>query len=183
MSNSTSLNSQIKDIVLTTHAKAVEQMKPYMQEQANAIMNIILDQMDGFLHVTGNTINSIGVGCYLDGKLMGIALSSQELNEPATRVTLIKWEGYNLDYYWGGSPVFKRKRYVAPTGTEHYFGKDKAVQFLQSKRPSTKGWSFIAVIAVDYAKYLEAKPEVNLITKAHDQLASMGANISVLMAE
>ena len=63
MSNSTSLNSQIKDIVLTTHAKAVEQMKPYMQEQANAIMNIILDQMDGFLHVTGNTINSIGVVC------------------------------------------------------------------------------------------------------------------------
>ncbi len=182
MSNSTSLNSQIKDIVLATHAKTIEQMKPYMQSQANTIMNIILDEMDGFIPVTGNTYNSIGVGCYLDGKLMGIDLSSQELNEPATRVTLVAGEAYNLEYYWGGSPVIYN-RYVAPTGTEHYFGKDKAVKFLQSKRPSTKGWSFIAVIAVDYAKYLEAKPNANLMTIAHDQFASMGANISVLMAE
>ena len=182
MSNSTSLNSQIKDIVLANHAKAVEQMKPYMQEQTNTIMSIILNEMDGFHNITGNTRNSVGVGCYLDGKLMGMSLSSQVLNNPATRATLIKGEMYNLEYYWGGDPVLGRP-YRGETGSEHYLGRDKAIRFIQSKRPSTKGWSFIAVIAVDYAKYLETKPSVNVLTIIRDQLASMGANISILMAE
>lgn len=182
MSNSTSLNSQIKDIVLATHAKALEQVKPYMQEQANTIISIIMSEMDGFHDITGNTRNSVGVGCYLDGKLMGMALSSQKLSNPATRTTLIKGEMYNLEYYWGGDSIVGRP-YRGETGSEHYLGRDKAVRFIQSKRPSTKGWSFIAVIAVDYAKYLEAKPSVNVLTIIRDELASSGANISVLMAE
>lgn len=173
---------QFSDIANAMRTQMNEDAKPYMVSQTKFIAGTILNGMNGFYGVTGNTFNSVAVGCYLNGTLQGMALSSEILNHDPTRETLIEGESYNLKYYWGGDLV--TKPYRGEVGTEHYSGKDRAIAFIQGKTPSTKkGWAFIAVVAVSYAKYLETKSGVNVLTQVRDEIASQGANISIVYME
>lgn len=173
------IRQQFKDIANSMQKQATEFARPYMVKQTQTIANAILDEMSGFHDITGNTKNSVAVGCYFDGILKGIALSADILNHAPTRDTLVEGEPYDLKFYWGGDIV--TKPYVGETGTSHYYGRQNAISFLQGKTPSyKKGWAFIAVVAVEYAKYLETKSNVNVITRVRDEISAQGANVSIV---
>lgn len=137
-----------------------------------------------FFNVTGNLINSVAVGMYNNGELIGIATSYEELGKGPTRKTLKKGEAYDLNFYWGNAKAFNRritKPYIEETGTENYYGHEEAVKFIRSHKPSRReGLSAIIVVAVDYAKYTETAKAANVLTEARNQLLAAGADVSVI---
>lgn len=146
------------------------------------IINIGLVEMEGFMNVTGNTRNSLAVALFHDGDFKGFFSSFDALNHRPTRVTLRKGEEYDLDYYWDGTPVDSLgPPYVAPTGERNYWAQEEAQDFLQDKIPTRKGWCYVIVAAVDYAKYLEARDGVNVLTRMHDEFESKGADVTDMM--
>lgn len=130
-----------------------------------------------FHSVTGNTINAYAVGAYLDGSLKGFATSYDALNSAPVRMTLKKGEMYTLPYYWGGDPV-TGKPYVGETGDRSYWGYDEAYKFLQTHRPTRRGWCYLIVVGTDYARYIEARRGADVLTRLHDGFAAISGNVS-----
>ena len=130
-----------------------------------------------FHSVTGNTMNAYACGAYLDGMLKGFATSYDALNHEPVRMTLKKGEMYDRPYYWGGDAVMG-KPYTGETGDRHYWGQEEAYRFLQTHRPSGKGWRYLVVVATDYAKYIETRKNADVITSLHDGFAAISGSVS-----
>lgn len=169
--------------------RIIENMKKHVDEVAeeeltrsmDEIIEIGLREMDGFADVTGNTRNSLAVALFHDGDFKGFYSSFDALNRMPTRVTLKKGEEYDLPYYWDGTPVDSLgSPYVAPTGERSYWAQEEAEEFFEDKIPTRKGWCYVIVAAVDYAKYLEARDGVNILTRMHDEFESRGASVTDL---
>lgn len=171
----------------------MEEIMKHMQQDINAkaevklkgalqfIANVVLDEMDGFKNVTGNTRNSIAVALYYDGKTKGIATSFDALHHAPTRMALAEGEVYDLNEYWGGDKYYiKKKPFVGKVGEGGYWAQKEAFQFVQNYAPKRRGWSYVVVTATDYAKYLEANKKANILTQFHGEMASMGFDVSQL---
>ena len=172
---------QINHIISNMRKKVDEVAEEELPKSMLQIIHIGLDEMAGFENVTGNTRNSLAVALFHDSNFKGFYSSFDALNHAPTRVTLKKGEAYDLPYYWDGTPVDSLGApYVAPTGEDNYWAQDEAQEFLQDKIPSRKGWCYVIVAAVDYAKYLEAREGVNVLTRMHDEFESKGADVTDL---
>lgn len=180
------VRAKMKQIVEAMKEQVHEQAKPKLIAGANFLVRVVLSEMQGFFSVTGNTRNSIAVALFYNGNIEAIATSFDELHHAPTRMTLVSGEVYDLPYYWDGSPVDSGRNshpYAAPddSGAEDSFwAQEEAFEFVQSKAPRHKGWSYIVVSAVDYAKYLETNNKANVLTNVRDYLASLGAEVSEL---
>lgn len=147
----------------------------YSYDNMRAIIGNILDSVDGFENVTGNTITGFAVGAYKDGKLVGRATSRERLPAKAVRPQLRKGEVYDLDYAYGG---MMRKSYRGEAESSGEYAYDEALKFLEEHRPrKRKGMAYIVVSAADYSKFIEVHKKGNLLTATRDLLASMGAQV------
>lgn len=176
------VESQINRIISNMKKRVDEVAAEELPRSMLHIINIGLVEMEGFANVTGNTRNSLAVALFHDGDFKGFYSSFDALNHRPTRVTLRKGEAYDLDFYWDGTPVDSLgSPYVAPTGERNYWAQEEAQDFLQDKIPTRKGWCYVIVAAVDYAKYLEARDGVNVLTRMHDEFESKGADVTDMM--
>jgi len=160
------------------------------QDLINAMLPMLrsmYEELRGFSNLTGNTRNSLAVGLYRDGTLVGHVYGTGELGvKRPIRMTLKNgdvydlpedWDGNALDHpvmTWGGKP----KRDWA--GDRNFWADEEAVRFIESRAPMSNGFVYIFVSAIDYAQYLEAKGNINVLTQWHDELRAAGATVSGL---
>lgn len=176
-----SFERQMQNIVDKMHKHIDDVAKVEMINGLRQIIDIALRELDGFEDVTGNTKNSLAAAVFYDGKFQGFYSSYGALHNPPTRATLRKDETYDLEYYWDGTPVDAFARpYTGETGDESYWAQDEAREFFSDNIPTRKGWCYMIVAAVDYAKYLEARGGVNVLSDLHDEFAARGADVSEL---
>lgn len=176
------VESQMNRIIANMRKRVDEVAEAELPKAMRDIINIGLNEMAGFANVTGNTRNSLAVALFHDGNFKGFYTSYDALHHAPTRVTLRKGEAYDLDYYWDGTPVDSLgSPYVGETGDRNYWAQDEAQDFLEDKIPTRNGWCYVIVAAVDYAKYLESKDGVNVLTRMHDEFEARGADVTELM--
>lgn len=176
------VEQQMERIIANMRKHVDEVAEHELKRSMHQVINIALDEMRGFENVTGNTRNSLAVALFHDGNFKGFYSSFDALNHEPVRVTLKKGEAFDLDYYWDGTPVDSLGApYVAPTGDRNYWAQDEAQDFLQDKIPTRRGWCYVIVAAVEYAKYLEARDGVNILSRIHGELESKGADVTDLM--
>ena len=102
-------------------------------------------------HMTGNTINSCGVGLYRDGEFIACATTDDiEGKGGPIHVTL-----KSGDVYPAGSPRYdgsvQQKTFVAHEGEHNFMANEKVVSFLRHYPPTRKKDS----LAYRFAMYLE----------------------------
>lgn len=123
-----------------------------------------------YFDVTGNTAASISCGIYHGGKLSVIF---QPFKKEAQRVTLVKGESVEV----GRDERNKPKFYTAETGEEHYYGSDRAAQFLAGYKPSRRGWAVVFCTGTEYSTYLEAEKDKNVLTDSAEYVRQAGVSI------
>ena len=176
------IESQMERIIENMRKQVDEVAEKELPKAMQHIIDIGLVEMEGFADVTGNTKNSLAVALFHDGNFKGFYSSYDALHHAPTRVTLKKGEAYDLDYYWDGTPVESLgSPYVGKTGDKNYWAQEEAQEFFEDKIPSRKGWCYVIVVAVDYAKYLEAKDGVNVLSRMRDEFEAKGADVTELM--
>lgn len=175
-SNSEIARKEMARIVEALEKEKNAKCEMYLRGTAKQIALMVLGLMDGFHHVTGNTINSVAVGLYFKKKLRYVATSAEELNHPATRVTLHEGERYDLPEYWDGSVV--KKGYVGETEGGGEWGEDLAKWLIAEGVTLPRDWVFKVVVGVPYARYLEQVKGASVITEAHDMLRSAGGEVT-----
>lgn len=153
----------------------------HLRSTAYQIARMVYSMMDGFYHVTGNTINSVGVALYYKKKLKYIATSAEQIDNPATRKTLKAGERYNLKEYWGGAPAGKRP-YVGEIGDRSFYADKMAQQMVRKNVTIPNDWTFKVVVAVPYARYLEQEKGANVITDTHELIRATGAQVTEIAA-
>ncbi|MCR4773034.1 MAG: hypothetical protein K5854_01575 [Prevotella sp.] len=168
----------VEIIAKRLNAQIGEESTLTMETMAYRLRDLALEQAK-FHNITGNMINSYAVGCFLDGKLRMVVTSNEVLKDP-TRLTLKKGETYDLPYYWGGD---ENAGFTGSIGDANYSGPEQAWKFIQSHAPTKKGWAYIVVNAVDYAKYVEAKQGRNVMTTLCKTLQADGAIVSKMQIE
>lgn len=181
MSNLSIAQKEMQRIVEKMRADAGQQAEKQLRQTAIQLARMAYSMMDGFYNVTGNTANSIGVALYYKKRLVFVATSAEQLDQPATRKTLREGEMYNKKYYWDGTPARARygngkrtRPFVGKVGTESFYAANMVQRMVREKVTMPTDWSFKIVTAVPYAKYLEQHRGANVITETHDMLASAG---------
>lgn len=145
-----------------------------------SVLRAMYAELSGYSPLTGNTDNSLAVGLFYDGKLMGYA-NVQDMGgvKRPTRQTLKSGDIYDLPFTWKGShlstPIGGKNPKRDWVGTRNFWADEEAVRFLQNLATNKKGYSYVFASAVDYAKYLESKGKANVLTHWHDELAAAGA--------
>lgn len=127
--------------------------------------------------VTGNLLNSFAIGIYYDGKLTDIVDANNVGRDEPTRRTLAKGEKYNFQAYYDGTPV----RHVMPNGksvSSPYVGeygkggqdgRMAARRSLAQRHPKAR-YALIAVVATQYASYVQNKKGHDVLTRISDML-------------
>lgn len=133
--------------------------------------------MKDYHDVTGNLLNSFAIGIYNDGKLVDIVDSNNVGRDEPTRRTLAKGEKYDLQTYYDGSPV----RHVMPNGksvSSPYVGeygkggqdgRMAARRSLAQRHPKAR-YALIAVVATQYASFVQNKKGHDVLTRVSDML-------------
>ncbi len=127
--------------------------------------------------VTGNLLNSFAVGIYHKGKLVNVVDAINVGREPPTRPSLAKGERYNLSTYYSGKPARRllqdgktvTRPYVGEYGSGGKDGVSIARRSLSRKHPSAT-YALIAVVGMEYAKFVQNKRNHDVITSLRDEL-------------
>ncbi len=126
--------------------------------------------------VTGNMLNSFAVGVYNDGKLVYIVDAQSVAREDPTRKTLAAGEMYDLPHYYGGEAVRRllpggktTRPYVGEYGTGGQDGRMAARRSLAQRHPKSR-YALVAVVAVQYAKFVQNKRGHDVLTSMRDRL-------------
>lgn len=133
-----------------------------------------------YYDVTGNMLNSFAVGVYHKGKLARIVDASDVGREPPTRRTLAKGERYNLSAYYTGTPVIHvmpdgktvSRPFRGEYGSGGQDGVSAAHRSLQQRHPQST-YALIAVVAVQYAAFVQNKRNHDVMTAIRDELPSI----------
>ena len=113
--------------------------------------------------VTGNLLNSFAVGVYHNGKINRIVDASSVGLEPPTRQSLAKGELYDLTYYYSGKPA------SGEYGSGGKDGVSVAHRSLIQRHPSGT-YAIVAVVAMEYAKFVQNKRNHDVLTGLRDEL-------------
>ena len=127
--------------------------------------------------VTGNLLNSFAVGVYHNGKINRIVDASSVGLEPPTRQSLAKGELYDLTYYYSGKPARHLtedgKKLTRPYRGEYGSGGKDGVSVahrsLIQRHPSGT-YAIVAVVAMEYAKFVQNKRNHDVLTGLRDEL-------------
>ena len=115
-------------------------------------------------NMTGNTVNSYAAGVYVKGELVHIETSWGSIPHPL-RHKLSKGERfYAGSQRWDGD--IQEHTFTAPVATNGTTEAERSIAFLQSFRPSSKGWALVVCNGVEYAAFQENVANIDTLTSS-----------------
>lgn len=117
-------------------------------------------------NMTGNTVNSYAVGAYSKGSLVFAATSSQGIPKPLRRKLSKGQRFYAGSQRWDGD--IQQNTFTAQVSTNGTMEAERSIAFLQSYKPSPRGWALVVCNGVEYATYQENAMNINVLTSNFD---------------
>jgi len=160
--------------------RAEKKAEEKLRESLMPLLQQAYSELEGFRPLTGNLNNSLGVALYKDGKCIEAHGSIEITGKRPVRPTLkngdifwepVTWNGNHLD-----GPIAK----MDWVGDKNIWADTEVLRWLERYAPTKKGFSYRIVSIVDYAKYLETKGNVNVLSNIIERLRAMGADINDL---
>ena len=117
---------------------------------------------------TGNTITSYSVGLYINGSF--VYYYQDDGIKPPVRGKLTKKEGkVELSPDWEG----RTRSYYAKVDTDGGYGKDSALDFLNSYKSRTKGVEIVMCSGTEYSSYIQDVMKGNVLEKTKAEAPSI----------
>ena len=117
-------------------------------------------------NMTGNTINSYAAGVYAFGRLACIETIAGSIPGPLRR-KLGRGERYFAgSQRWDGET--QEGTFSAPVSTNGTTEPERSIAFLQSFRPSPRGWAIVVCNGVEYATWQESEMNIDVLTANFD---------------
>ena len=117
-------------------------------------------------NMTGNTINSYAAGVYVNGALVHIETSSGSIPHPLRRKLGRGQRFYAGSQRWDGE--IQAYTFTAQVSTNGTTEAERSIAFLQSFRPSPKGWALVVCNGVEYATFQENQMNIDVLTANFD---------------
>ncbi len=117
-------------------------------------------------NMTGNTVNSYAVGVYFKGNLVFMMTSSQGIAKPLRRKLGKGQKFYAGSQRWDGE--IQEHTFMAQVSTNGTMEAERSIAFLQSFRPSPKGWALVVCNGAEYATYQENEMNIDVLTSNFD---------------
>lgn len=171
---------QFKHVFDDMKKRAEAKAEKELRKSLMPLLEMAYSELKGYRPLTGNLNNSLGVALYKDGKCIEAHGSIEITNKRPVRPTLkngdlfwepMTWNGNHLD-----GPIAK----MDWVGSRNFWADVEVMNWLNRYAPSKKGFSYRIVSIVDYAKYLETKDNVNVLSELMERLKSMGGDIREL---
>jgi hypothetical protein len=160
--------------------RAEKKAEVKLRESLDILLQMAFQELSGFRSLTGNLVNSLGVALYKDGKCLEAHGSIEITGKRPVRATLKNGEMFSEPFTYNGDILLNPIPKTDWVGTKNIWADVEVLKWLNRYPPRTKGFSYRIVSIVDYAKYLEAKGKVNVLSQLRDELAAMGGKISDL---
>jgi len=167
----------IKKVFDNVRKRAEEKAEGKLAGGLMPLLEMAYSELKGYRPLTGNLNNSLGVALYKDGKCIEAHGSIEITGRRPVRTTLkegdlfwepVTWNGNHLD-----GPIPKTDW----VGDKNIWADEEVLKWLERYAPTKKGFSYRIVSIVDYAKYLETKDNVNVLSSLADRLRSMGGKV------
>lgn len=117
-------------------------------------------------NMTGNTINSYAAGVYVYGQLVHIETSGGSIPKPLRRKLGKGQRFYAGSQRWDGE--MQELTFTAQAGSNGTVEAERSIAFLQSHKPSPKGWVLVVCNGVEYASYQENEMNIDVLTANFD---------------
>lgn len=117
-------------------------------------------------NMTGNTVNSYAAGVYCRGKIVFMMTSSQGISKPLRRKLGRGQRFYAGSQRWDGE--MQEHTFTAQAGSNGTMEAERSIAFLQSHKPSPKGWVLVVCNGVEYASYQENEMNIDVLTANFD---------------
>lgn len=117
-------------------------------------------------NMTGNTVNSYAAGVYVDGKLVWIETSSGSIPHPLRRKLGRGERFFAGSQRWDGE--IQEHTFTAKVSTNGTMEAERSIAFLQSYKPSPKGWTLVVCNGVEYATFQENELNIDTLTANFD---------------
>ena len=151
-----------------------------LREGLMPLLQQAYSELEGYRPLTGNLNNSLGVALYKDGKCIEAHGSIEITGKRPVRTTLKNGDIFWEPETWNGNHLEGPIPKMDWVGNKNIWADTEVLRWLERYAPKTKGYSYRIVSIVDYAKYLETKDGVNILSSIIEQLRSMGANVNDL---
>lgn len=117
-------------------------------------------------NMTGNTVNSYAAGVYVDGKPVWIGTSSGSIPHPLRRKLGRGERFFAGSQRWDGET--QEHTFTAQVSTNGTMEAERSIAFLQSYKPSPKGWALVVCNGVEYATFQENELNIDTLTANFD---------------
>lgn len=117
-------------------------------------------------NMTGNTVNSYAAGVYVNGSLVWIETSSGSIPHPLRNKLGRGQRFYAGSQRWDGE--IQESTFTAQAGSNGTMEAERSIAFLQSCKPSPKGWALVVCNGVEYATFQENQMEIDVLTANFD---------------
>lgn len=151
-----------------------------LRKSLDVLLQMAFQELSGFRSLTGNLVNSLGVALYKDGKCLEAHGSIEITGKRPVRATMRNGEMFSEPFTYNGDILLNPIPKTDWVGNKNIWADVEVIKWLNRNPPRKKGFSYRIVSIVDYAKYLETKGKVNVLSQLRDELAAMGGNISEL---
>ena len=169
-----------RHVITGVKKKAEDKAETKLRQSLDSLLQMAFQELKGFRSLTGNLVNSLGVALYRDGKFLEAHGSIEITGRRPVRATLKKGYVFSEPFTYNGNILLDPLPKTDWVGTKNIWADVEVLKWLRHNPPRKKGFSYRIVSIVDYAKYLEAKGKVNVLSQLRDELAAMGGNISDL---
>lgn len=171
---------QIKHVFDNVQKRIEKKAEAELRASLVPLLQMAYQEMSGFRSLTGNLVNSLGVALYKDGKCIEAHGSLELTGKRPVRTTLKKGDVFDEPFTYNGNVLINPIHKTDWVGDKNIWADVEVLRWLNRYAPSKKGFSYRIVSIVDYAKYLESKGKINVLSQLRDELAQRGGNISDL---
>lgn len=169
-----------KHVFAGVKKRAEQKAEVKLRENLDGLLELAFQELSGFRSLTGNLVNSLGVALYKDGKCLEAHGSIEITGKRPVRATLKKGDVFAEPFTYNGNILLEPLPKTDWVGNKNIWADMEVLKWLNRNPPRKKGFSYRIVSIVDYAKYLETKDKVNVLSQLRDELASRGGDISEL---
>lgn len=171
---------QFQHVFDNVKKRAEQKAEVKLRESLDSLLQLAFQELSGFRSLTGNLVNSLGVALYKDGKCLEAHGSIEITGKRPVRATLKKGDVFAEPFTYNGNILLEPLPKTDWVGNKNIWADVEVLKWLNSNPPRKKGFSYRIVSIVDYAKYLEAKGKVNVLSQLRDELASRSSDVSDL---
>jgi len=168
---------QIKHVFDNIKKRSEAKAERELRASLMPLLQMAYSELRGYRPLTGNLNNSLGVALYKDGKCIEAHGSIEITGKRPVRTTLKNGDLFWEPETWNGNHLEGPIPKMDWVGDRNIWADVEVLKWLERYAPSKKGFSYRIVSIVDYAKYLETKDNVNILSELKDRLASMGGDV------